>query len=251
MPSENLEHAIDAIHVQFGDQALVQGTRLPAARPWPTAQPAVDGLSVIGGRPWGPCQCAPGRPRLGQARPGAAFVGQGRSRACAGGSDRPPDGGSTPGSLTCWAPNLDALTLLRPATPAVAGEVAGALAGAGVGFALILEKLPEAALVRLESAAARSGSLVLAVAGGEQRAPAHASSLTLELERVAWMPERAREVGLRSVIRCIKNKLAARAEAELELRYPIGPRLPNIAVPVEVERENAVGEKWATDSAAS
>lgn len=74
---------------------------------------------------------------------------------------------------------------------------------------------------------------MLAVAGGERRALAHASSLTLELERV----ERDREVGLRTVVRCIKNKLAApSAEAELELRYPLGPRLPKMAVAVEVAR---------------
>src|SRR5579859_8070080 len=53
MPRENLQHAIGAIHVRFGDQALVSGARLPAVVPWPTGLPAVDRLSGIGGLPRG------------------------------------------------------------------------------------------------------------------------------------------------------------------------------------------------------
>ena len=55
---------------------------------------------------------------------------------------------------------------------------------AGAGFLRVLAELPEANLARLESGAARSGSPVVAVAGGAQRALAH-TSLTLELERMA------------------------------------------------------------------
>jgi hypothetical protein len=126
-----------------------------------------------------------------------------------------------------------------------------ALARAGAGFVLVLEELPEASLAPLESAAARSGSLVLVVAAGEQRALAHASSLTLELERVDWVQEWDLYVGIRSVVRCVKNKLAAPgAEAELELRYPLGPMLPAAEWPREVEREPAVVEPWSGESAA-
>src|SRR5438309_10441300 len=51
MRSEKLQDAISAIHVRFGDQALVRATRMPAAEPWPTGQPLVDRLSGIGGLP--------------------------------------------------------------------------------------------------------------------------------------------------------------------------------------------------------
>ena len=55
-------------------------------------------------------------------------------------------------------------------------------------------------------------------------------------------------VGIRSLVRCVKNKLAAPgAEAELDMRYPVGPLLPQIAAPVEVERE--MGDGWAAASA--
>lgn len=38
----DLERAIDAIHIRFGNQALVRATRLPDVQPWPT------GWEVIG-----------------------------------------------------------------------------------------------------------------------------------------------------------------------------------------------------------
>jgi hypothetical protein len=78
--------------------------------------------------------------------------------------------------------------MVRPPTPAVAGEAA-ALASAGASFLLVLAELPEADLARLESCAARSANPVVAVARGAQRTLAHASSLTLELQRVAWTCE--------------------------------------------------------------
>jgi RecA/RadA recombinase len=251
MPTEKLQHAIGAIHVRFGGHALVNAGRLPAARPWPTGQPAVDRLSGIGGLPRGRVcvlQGALGSGKLSLAlallarathEHAHAVVIDHRSRR-----------------FDPWIPDrlgadLDALTVVRPPTPAVAGEAAVALARAGAGFGLVLEELPEPALAPLESAAARSGSLVLVVAGGEQRALAHASSLTLEMERVGWEPARGRPIGPRSVVRCVKNKLAAPgAEAELVLRYPVGPRLPGAEWPREVEREPVEAERWLGASAA-
>src|SRR5205809_8070952 len=53
MQTEKLQRAIGAIHVRFGDQSLVRANHLPAARPWPTGQPAADRLSGIGGLPMG------------------------------------------------------------------------------------------------------------------------------------------------------------------------------------------------------
>jgi hypothetical protein len=72
-------------------------------------------------------------------------------------------------------------------------------------FLLVLAELLEADLARLESCAARSARLVVAEARGAQRALAHASSLTLELERVAWTCECGLIVRVRSVVRCVKN----------------------------------------------
>src|SRR5207302_1687043 len=53
MQTESLQRAIGAIHVRFGGHSLVRAAHLPPARPWPTGQPAVDGLSGIGGLPMG------------------------------------------------------------------------------------------------------------------------------------------------------------------------------------------------------
>jgi recombination protein RecA len=53
MQSEKLEHAVDAIRVRFGDQALVPARRLPPPVPWPTGLAAIDRLSGIGGLPRG------------------------------------------------------------------------------------------------------------------------------------------------------------------------------------------------------
>ena len=248
MPSDKLEHAIGAIHVRFGDQALVRGTRVPPARPWPTGQPAIDRLSGIGGLPKGRVSVLQGAEGSGKMSLGQSLLAQAtREHANVVVIDRRNE------RFDPWIPDLlgadlEVLNVVRPPTAAIAAEAAISLASAGTGFLLVLTELPEADLARLESVVARSGSLVVAVPGGVQRALAHTSSLTLELERVAWVSEHGLIVGVRSVVRCIKNKLATPgAEAELVMRYPVGPRLPNIAPPVEVERE--MGEGWAAASA--
>jgi len=252
MPREKLQHAIGAIHVRFGGHALVHAARLPAARPWPTGLPAVDRLSGIGGLPRGRVSVLQGALGAGKLSLALAVLATAtREHAHAVVIDRRHR------RFDPWIPDrmgadLGALTVVRPPTPAVAGEAAVALARAGAGFTLVLEELPEPALGPLESAAARSGSVVLVVAVGGGRALAHASSLTLELELLGWEPARGRLAGPRSVLRCVKNKLAAPgAEAELVLRYPRGPRLPGAEWPREVERTPAgVVEPWPGASAA-
>jgi recombination protein RecA len=248
MPREKLEHAIGAIRVRFGDQALIRGTRLATAVPWPSGQPAIDRLSGIGGLPRGRVSVLQGAEGSGKTSLGQALLAQAtREHANAVVIDRRNE------RFDPWIPDLlgadlDVLTVVRPPTAAIAGEAAVSLASPGTGFLLVLSELPDADLARLESVVARSGSLVVAVPGGVQRALAHTSSLTLELERVAWVWEHGLIVGVRSVVRCIKNKLATPgAEVELVMRYPVGPRLPKIAPPVEVERE--MGEGWAATSA--
>jgi recombination protein RecA len=269
MPRENLQHAIGAIHVRFGDQALVSGARLQAAAPWPTGLPAVDRLSGIGGLPRGRVSVLRGALGSGKTSLALAMLARAtREHAHVVVIDhvRPTPRNPHPATAISWGPrgrrfdpwipdrmdaDLAAMTLVRPPTPAVAGEAAVALARAGIGFALVLAELPEPALAPLESAAARSGSVVLAVADGEGRALAHASSLTLEVERVGWEREWGVLVGARSVVRCVKNKLAAPgAEAEVVLRYPLDALLPAREWPTEVASAAPEAGQWSDESAA-
>src|SRR5262245_19189453 len=162
MQADELQRAIGAIHVRFGGQSLVHANRLPPTRSWPTGQPAVDRLSGIGGLPRGRVSLLQGAPGCGKHSLALAMLARAtREHAQAVVIDR---AGFDP-----WVPDrlgadLAALTVLRSPTPAAAGEAAVALARAGAGFGLVLEELPEPALAPLESAAARSGCLVLVVA---------------------------------------------------------------------------------------
>src|SRR5437879_1002206 len=154
MPSEKLQHAVDAIHVRFGGHALVPANRLPAAVPWPTGVPAVDRLSGIGGLPRGRISVLQGRLGSGKLSLALALLAlatheHARTVVIDGAREFDP-----------WIPDrlgadLGTLTVVRPPSPAVAGEAAVALARAGAGFALLLEAPPEPALAPLESAAAR------------------------------------------------------------------------------------------------
>ncbi|HEY4026063.1 MAG TPA: hypothetical protein VGO86_06495 [Candidatus Dormibacteraeota bacterium] len=243
MQEERLRSAIGAIHVRFGSHALAQANRLPPSRPWPTGQPAVDRLSGIGGLPRGRVSVLQGAPGSGKLSLALAMLAQAtlehaRTVVIDG------HGGFDPWIPDRLGADLGALTVVRPPTPTAAGEAAVALARAGAGFELVLEALPEAALSPLESAASRSGCLVVVVAGAqawagganmEPRALAHASSLTLQLERLEWRRRRDLVMGVLTLVRCVKNKLAAPgAEAKLEVRYPLGPRQPADEAPREL-----------------
>jgi recombination protein RecA len=266
MQTDRLQRAIGAIHVRFGDQALVQASRLPAARPWPTGQPVVDRLSGIGGLPGGRVAVLQGPSGSGKLSMALALLAR-ATREFARVVALDPLRAFDPWTLGQLDADLATLAVVRPSTPAATGEAAVALARAGAGFLLVQGTLPEAALAPLESAAARSGCLVLAVAepGGEPgqagseagaaRALAYASSLTLQLERVGWRWERGQVVGLRSRVRCAKNRLAAPgAETELEVRYPLAPgRAPVGAggkVPAREDGGGAGVERWWERSAA-
>jgi recombination protein RecA len=249
MPTESrLQRAVGAIHVRFGGQALVQANRLAPAAPWPTGQAVVDRLSGIGGLPRGRVSVLQGGLGSGKLSLALALLAR-ATREHARTVVIDGDGRFDPWIPDRLGADLEALTVVRPPAPAAAGEAAVALARAGAGFQLVLHELPEPALAPLESAAARSGCLLLMVAdpraSREPRALAHASSLTLELERVGWLDGHR---GARSRVLCVKNKLAAPgAEAELEVRYPLAPRLPA----AEELRERApVVELWSDASAA-
>jgi len=265
MQTEKLQRAIGAINVRFGDQALVRASRLPAPQPWPTGVPVVDRLSGIGGLPRGRIGVLRGTAGSGRLSLALALLARAThafARPVVLDTQRRFD----PWTLVEMGADLGALTLVRPPTAAAAGEAAVALARAGAGFLLTLGALPESALAPLESAAARSGCLVVAVAepaggAGPGQALAYASSVTLELEWLRWVRERGQEIGLRTRVRCVKNKLAAPgAEAELEVRYPLAPRhvpgelLWMVEAPVPEHRPQedgaAVVELWPDRSAA-
>jgi recombination protein RecA len=259
MQAENLQRAIGTIHLRFGGQALVQASRLPAARPWGSGQAVVDRVSGIGGLPQGRVsvfQGATGSGKLSLALAVLARATQEHARSLVLDQEMSFD----PWVLGMFGADLDALTLVRPPTPAVSGEAAVSLARAGTGFLLVLGPLPEPALAPLESAAARSGCLAVTVADlsdpadAARRALAYASSLTLEMEQVGWVWERGQVVGIRSRVRCVKNKLAAPgSEGELEVRYPLGSRLPGGELLREVgtgtDSKDSVVELWPSAAA--
>jgi hypothetical protein len=134
------------------------------------------------------------------------------------------------GSFDPWAllpfdPDLSSLTVVRlKAEPA--GEAAAALAKAGAGFILLMGEVPEPWLGPLEAGANRSGTVLVGVVEAPGRAFAHASSLSLGFLRTDWIVERGQLVGLRTVARCIKNRVAPPiGETEVEIRYPLGAQL--------------------------
>jgi hypothetical protein len=130
--------------------------------------------------------------------------------------------GFDPWALLPLNPKLEALRIVRPPDDEAAGEAATTLARAGAGFVL-MPPLPEAWLNTLESAAARSGAVVVAVAETVVPALAHASSLSFALEHTGWIRERGQLAGLRAHLGCVKNKVGMPGlAAELEIRYPMG-----------------------------
>lgn len=219
----DLQRAIDAIHVRFGDQALVRAIRLPPAEPWPTGQVAVDRLSGIGGLPRGRVSVLQGPRGSGKLSLGLALLAR-ATQEFAQAVVLDPRRGFDPWALEPLDADLRAITLVRPPNSAATGEAATALARAGAGFLLVLDRLPEPAVASLESAAAGSGCAVVAVV--EEPAPlalAYASSLTLGLRLTGWIREHGLVVGLSARLTCLKNKLAAPGSwAEIEVRYALG-----------------------------
>jgi hypothetical protein len=140
------------------------------------------------------------------------------------------DKGESPFSFDPWAllpfvPELASLTVVRLGSDR-AGEAAVALAKAGAGFLLLMGEVPEPWLGPLEAGANRSGTVLVGVVEAPGRAFAHASSLSLGFSRTDWIVERGQLVGLRTVARCLKNRVAPPiGETELEIRYPLGAQL--------------------------
>jgi RecA/RadA recombinase len=224
-PQPQLTHAIEAIRVRFGSQALTRAAALPPPPAWPSGTP-LDRLTGIGGLPQGRLSLLTGGGTCGKLTLGLALLGAATHEfAHAIVIDPAGQAGSfDPWSLLPFDPVLGALTVVRPPRPDAAGEAASALARAGAGFILLMGEVPEPWLGPLESGANRSGAVVVSVVESPGRAFAHASSLTLGFLRTGWVWDRGQLAGLTVLARCTKNRVAPPVgEAELEIRYPFGP----------------------------
>jgi RecA/RadA recombinase len=215
-----LESAINSIRVRFGSQALTRAAEMPPPQPWWSGTP-VDRLTGIGGLPRGRLSLFTGSGTCGKLTVALSLLSRATHEfAHAVVID---GGGFDPWTLTPFSPELGALTVVRAPAPEVAGEAAATLARAGAGFLLLMADVPEHWLGPLESAANRSGSVLLGVTDAPNRALAHASSFSLGFMRTEWVYERDQLVGLRLTARCIKNRVAPPVgETELEVRYPLG-----------------------------
>jgi RecA/RadA recombinase len=242
----NLDHAIEAIRVRFGSQALTRAAELPPPPAWPSQTP-LDRLTGIGGLPRGRISLLTGVGTCGKLTLALALLA-GATHEFAHGVVIDPAGGFDPWTLLPFDPDLGALTVVRPPTPDAAGEAASALARAGAGFILLMGEVPEPWLGPMESGANRSGTVVICVVESPGRAFAHASSLSLGFFRTGWVWDRDELVGLRTLARCTKNRVAPPVgEAELEIRYPIGAamRAPEHTV---IERRIEVMEAECTSA---
>src|SRR5436305_4096378 len=156
-----LDHAIEAIRVRFGSQALTRAAALPPPLAWPSQTP-LDRLTGIGGLPQGRISLLTGSGTCGKLTLGLALLGS-ATREFAHAVVIDPDGAFDPWSLLPFAPVFGALTIIRPPGPDAAGEAAAALARAGAGFILLIGEVPEHWLGPLESGASRSGTIVVSV----------------------------------------------------------------------------------------
>jgi len=223
MQETQLAHAISAIRVRFGSQALTRAAELPPPQPWPSCTP-LDRLTGIGGLPRGRLTLLTGSGTCGKLTLALAILAA-ATHEFAHAVVIDNHMGFDPWALLPFDPDLSSLTIVRlQAEPA--GEAAAALAKAGAGFLLLMGEVPEPWIGPLESGANRSGTVLLGVVDAPGRAFAHASSLSLGFSRAGWIEERGQLVGLRTYARCLKNRVAPPiGEAELEIRYPLGAQL--------------------------
>jgi RecA/RadA recombinase len=223
MQETQLEHAISAIRVRFGSQALTRAAQLPPPQPWPSCTP-LDRLTGIGGLPRGRLTLLTGSGTSGKLTLALAMLA-GATHEFAHAVVIDNRASFDPWALLPFDPDLSSLTIVRlDSEPA--GEAAAALARAGAGFILLMGEVPEPWLGPLEAGANRSGTVLVGVIDAPGRAFAHASSLSLGFSRTDWVWERGQLVGLRTVARCLKNRVAPPlGESELQIRYPLGAEL--------------------------
>jgi len=221
----DLDRAVEAIRVRFGSQALTRAAELPPPQAWPSGTP-LDRLTGIGGLPKGRLTLLTGSGTCGKLTLALSLLA-GATSEFAHAVVIDVTAGFDPRALLPFEPEAGPLTVVRPPALDAAGEAASTLARAGAGFILLMGEVPEPWLGPLENGANRSGTVVVAVVDSPGRAFAHASSLSLGFERSGWIWERGQLIGLRTIARCAKNRVAPPVgESELEIRYPIGPIIP-------------------------
>jgi recombination protein RecA len=219
-----LDHAIEAIRVRFGSQALTRAAELPPPPAWPSGTP-LDRLTGIGGLPRGRLSLLIGSGTCGKLTLALGLLAAATHEFAHAVVIDPARGFDPPG-LRPFEPAKGPLTVVRPPAWDAAGEAASALARAGAGFILLMGEVPEQWLGPLESAANRSGTVVVGVVDSPTRAFAHASSLSLAFRRVEWIWDRGQLIGLRTIARCSKNRVAPPlGESELEITYVPSPAL--------------------------
>jgi recombination protein RecA len=232
MQEMQLDHAISTIRVRFGSQALTRAAELPPPQPWPSGTP-LDHLSGIEGIPRGRLTLLTGSGTCGKLTLALGLLAA-ATREFAHAVVIDASGGFDPWTLLPFDPELRSLTVVR-LDPDASGEAATALARAGAGFILLMGEVPEQWLGPLEAGANRSGTVLIGVVDAPGRAFAHASSLSLGFSRTEWVWDRDQLVGMKTIARCLKNRVAPPlGESELEIRYPLGPRLPFEAPVMEV-----------------
>jgi recombination protein RecA len=223
MQDSQLDDAISAIRVRFGSQALTRAAELPPPQPWSSGTP-LDRLSGIGGLPRGRLTLLTGSGTCGKHTLALALLA-GATHEFAHTVVIDNRNGFDPWPLLAFDPDLRSLTVVRLKSDH-AGEAATALAKAGAGFILLMGEIPEPWLGPLEAGANRSGTVLVGVVDAPGRAFAHASSLSLGFSRTDWIIERGQLVGLRTIARCLKNRVAPPlGESEMEIRYPQGAEL--------------------------
>jgi recombination protein RecA len=232
MQEDALNTAIGTIRVRFGSQALTRAVDLPPPQPWPSSTP-LDLLSGIEGIPRGRLTLLTGSGTCGKLTLALGLLAA-ATREFTHAVVIDTRGDFDPWALLPFDPELSSLTVVR-LDPEPSGEAATALARAGAGFILLMGEVPEPWLGPLEAGANRSGTVLVGVVDAPGRALAHASSLSLGFSRTEWMWDRDQLVGLRTIARCLKNRVAPPlGESELEIRYPLGPRLPFAQPVIEV-----------------
>jgi recombination protein RecA len=241
---EELERAVHTIQVRFGAHALAPATAVPMVQPWPTGCVDLDRISGIGGLPKGRLSVLLGTGTCGKTSLALSLLAA-ATHGFAHAVVIDPGCCFDAWSLTAHRGDPEPLTVVRVSTAAAAGEAAVSLAKAGAGFLLCL--LPARLVAQSEpwlsplcAAAERSGAVVVAVSESAPAALAHASSFSLALERSAWIHDRGQLAGIRTRLRCLKNKVGTPGgEAVLEFRYAFGatlfPELPVRAVVTAAE----------------
>ena len=224
MQEAQLNMAINSIRVRFGSQALTRAAELPPPQPWPS-RTSLDRLSGIDGLPLGRLTLLTGSGTCGKLTLAHLLLAS-ATREFAHAVVIDCGSSFDPWALLPFFPELSALTVVRAPAPDPAGEAAAALARAGAGFILLMGEIPEPWLGPLEAGANRSGTVLIGVVDAPGRAFAHASSLSLGFSSADWIIERGQLVGLRTIARCLKNRVAPPlGESEMEIRYPQGAEL--------------------------